>query len=115
MLAIDQSEFGERALVEIGIAVGGDACLELHPVRIELIESGLDRCSRKIAAAVQTPHPIDAAMQIDDPVAAGLLMQPIDVLRDQAVQPPGALEAREGIVSSARPHASQPAPADRGS
>jgi len=62
---------------------------------------------------VQTLHAIDAAMQIDDPVAARLLMQPIDVLRDQAVQAPGALEACEGVVSSARPHGSQPLPADR--
>ena len=70
-----------------------------HPV--------VHRLGRLAVAATQAHHLEGRAVDLDDAprVAAGLLVQPVDVLRDQQVQPPAALQVdqRRDAPRSARP------------
>ena len=47
-------------------------------------------------------------MQFDHVAATGGLVQPVDVLRDDAADPPSCLEVREGLVSQAGTGVTEP-------
>ena len=67
-----------------------------HPV--------VHRLGRLAVAATQAHHLERRAVDLDDAigVAARLLVQPVDVLRHQQVQPPAALQVDQGAVTGVR-------------
>ena len=60
------------------------------------------RIRLKFAVAVQTAHPAGRAVQFDDVPAARLLVQAVDILRDQGPQPTGALPAGQQTMADIR-------------
>ena len=48
--------------------------------------------------ALETPHFVDAAMQVNDPLVTRPVVKPIDVLGDQQVQAPQSLKLRQRQV-----------------
>jgi hypothetical protein len=68
--------------------------------------------ARMIGAAIETRHAVDAAMQFDHVGAARALVQAVDVLRDEALDPAGCAEPRERAMRRVRLRAADHRPAD---
>jgi hypothetical protein len=102
----------ERQLLAVAIAVGCCTRRGADPVRVASRQIGLQGLALHQPRTAQAARVIDPAVRIDDLRAAGGLVQAVDVLRDQQLDPALALEAGQrgtrGIRSRAV-HAWQPA------
>ncbi len=52
-------------------------------------------------------EPVCGAVQLDDVSAAGLVMQAVNVLRDQRLRPSARLQPRQGLVRCVGTHAAE--------
>ena len=91
------------AAIEYGAAVEIGECRQALPVRIVAQQPSLQSRPRGALGAAHADHPIDAAMQVDDPSAAGGLVQAVDILGDQDFDLGGLLDGVFG--GSAAPKA----------
>ncbi|MNP23781.1 hypothetical protein D3C76_1165020 [compost metagenome] len=97
--------------VEQGVAVRGLHCVHACEVGVLGFHQLLDRIALAASCAVQAQYPVQAAVKFDHIMAAGLVVQGIDVLRDQAADPSRALQAGQGVVGHVRLRLAHPRPA----
>lgn len=106
-----QVEGGQLGRFQQGVAIGrrrGRGAQHLRIVAFELI---LDQAARVAGLAIEAYHAMYAAVQLRDGAAACLLMQTIDVLRDQAADVLALCQLRDGQVSGIGRGARQGRPA----
>jgi hypothetical protein len=82
----------------------------IQPPWILVDEALVHLGARRERAAREAPHLGQRAVQLDDAPAAGGVVQPIHVLRDDAGESPAALERGEREVGGVRARAREPHP-----
>ncbi len=90
---------------------------ELHGIgigerRIELDESLRDVGAREQLTTPQAENPVVGSVQIDHALGTGSLVQPIDILSDDAVYNPVELEIGERTMTGVRPGCIEAVPAE---
>ena len=84
--------------IEVGVAIRRDARFEAEPVGVQTYQLFLPCVAGRPAFAVHAAHPVEPAMQVDHPRAAGGLMQTVDILRDELLGFAARLQPGEGAV-----------------
>ena len=88
---------------DIGVSVGSRRRSRGLKFRIEQFERSLDRHSGMQNAAFEADHCLEIPVQLDNPGAAGALVQAINILRHQSLRSPSRFEAGQRIVGNVRP------------
>jgi len=91
-------EAGDEVVGQIGVPIGREDGEAITKVGIELEQALLQGGARRDRGAGQAAHTRQGAVELDDGLAAGGLVQAVDVLGDDAGQRPVGLERGERIV-----------------
>ncbi len=83
---------------EVGVAIRGFRRVEIKPVRVQPAEVVLQRLARRSRLAIHAADAIDPPVQVDHPFAAGRLVQPVHVLRQQQLGSAPRLERGQSAV-----------------
>ena len=102
----------EIGAVEIGVAVGRFRRVKRQPLRIEADEFALKFSARRKRAAGHAAHPVEPSVQVDHLLAAGGLMQAVDVLGGEVLAFAQNLEPGERAMGGVRRGRAEPPPAD---
>lgn len=102
----------ERGPFEVRVAIRGRLGLRAQQFGIVGLEHDLDRRARMMRAAAEARDAVDSAVQFNDVAAARALVQAVDVLRDETLDPSRVAEPRQRHVRPVRPRAADDGPAD---
>ena len=86
-------------------------CIDAGQIRILLFHQLLNRIAIAALATIQTQHAVQAAVQFDHIMTAGLIVQSVDVLRDQAADPAMPLQTGQRLMRCIRLRLTHPRPA----
>jgi hypothetical protein len=100
--------------IEQGIAVRRLHRIDAGQVRVLRLHQLLDRIALAALGAIQAQHPVQAAVQFNHVMAAGLIVQGIDVLRDQSADLALALHRGQCLVGDVRLGLAHTRPAEHG-
>ena len=103
----------EIALLDVGVAVRRLQRIKVGPARIEAHQFSLQIPACMALLAAHAAHLVDPAVQVDHVRAAGGLVQPIDVLRDQLHYAILLLQMCQGAMRVVGQRGAQAAPADQ--
>ncbi len=113
-LAAGDSEGAQALAFELGVSVGGELGVDLRPARIEAGEARLERGAWAHGVAAEAADALEGAVELDHVIAAGAVMEPVDVLGDHPVDASAALERREGVMAGVGLGAGKASPSDEG-
>src|SRR5690625_649726 len=91
---------GEIRAFQISIPIRRYRCRMLHPNRIQPDQFRLQRLTATDRSAIQTFDAVQSSMQIADTLAAGSLVQAVDILGDEPVDMLLLLQACQGGMRS---------------
>ena len=98
--------------IQQGIAIRRLHRINTTQVGIVCLHLLLDRVALAALPAIQAQHSMQAAVQFDHIVAAGLIVQGIDVLRDQSADPATLLQRRQRLMRGIRSGLTHARPAE---
>ena len=94
------------------VTVGAELPRDHLEVRVRLTQPLIEVRSAGDLATVQAPGQIEVAVQLEDVLGAGNLMQAIDILRDDRPNQAQALKIRDRAVPVVGSGAREPSPSD---
>ena len=103
-------EAAEVVAVQLSVTIGCGGGVETGPGRVGGKQLALVVVAQPGGLACHAAHAIQAAMQVDDAPAAGVLVQAVDILRHQQADLATPLELSQGAVRGIRQHGAEARP-----
>ncbi|MCY1423255.1 hypothetical protein D9M71_389630 [compost metagenome] len=105
-------ETGLEGRVEQGVAIRRLYRVDAGQVGVAGFHQALDRVALAKPAAIEAQHPVQTAVEFDHVMAAGLVVQGVDVLGDQPADLSRALQPGQAVVGHVRLRQAHPWPAE---
>src|SRR5690606_22736570 len=102
----------DGGVIDVGVAIRGGACAGGLPAGVGRFDGPLDLLAGAAGAAAEADDAVQAAVQVEHAATAGALVQAVDVLGQQQVDPAVSFERGQGVVGGVGLGADEARPPD---